>query len=159
VLAAVLVAVGRRAVRIVLAVAVLASVGGAALAPAPERTPPAAAEPAEAPDTTAPAVLASAALGDAGTVALRVTPVEGRAYDVQIRLVDPDDGPLTPIEPPTITLRSDQIGLGEPELEEVGPSTYRTDVVIPHDGAWDAQVSVRLSEFDNPVAVVPFTLG
>jgi copper transport protein len=40
-----------------------------------------------------------------------------------------------------------------------GPGAYPAEVTIPTDGDWLALVSVRTSEFDNPVAEVPFTIS
>ena len=41
-------------------------------------------------------------------------------------------------------------------LTNVGPGTYTADVVIPSPGTWRLQVSLRTSEFDNPVTTVEF---
>jgi hypothetical protein len=53
----------------------------------------------------------------------------------------------------------DDVDLGDAQLERLGPGRYRAAITIPRDGGWRAEVSVRTSRFDNPVAVVPFTIG
>lgn len=101
----------------------------------------------------------STALGSAGSVNLTVRQHPGEAVRLDIQLTDGEGRPLKPYAPPTATVANDDIGLGEVNLASVGPGHYRGTVTIPQAGAWSAQVSVRTSEFDNPVAVVPFTIG
>ncbi len=37
------------------------------------------------------------------------------------------------------------------ELASLGPGVYAGDVVLPTGGEWEVQVSLRTTEFDNPV--------
>ena len=117
---------------------------------------PAVATPAERPSSTTEQ---SAELGTDGTVSLTVHQVPGQAVRLDIELTDPDGKPLAPYAPPTVTVGDGEIDLGTAKLQRRGKGRYRTTVTIPRDGRWQAQVSVRTSEFDNPVAVVPFEVG
>lgn len=120
------------------------------------------------PQPEAPAVAAVAAdpspsvvsgdLGDAGSVELTVTRGDGRDVTLAVRLLVPDGSPLKPFAVPTLTVGNGDISLGEAELTETGPGAYQATVTIPIDGEWTADVSVRTSEFDNPVVPIPFSL-
>ncbi|MBZ5737764.1 copper resistance CopC family protein [Nocardioides mangrovi] len=101
----------------------------------------------------------SADLGASGTAEVAVHPAGGRSYDLDLTLVDPDGTALTPYRTPTLEVRDDDLTLGDADLERIGAGHYRATVTIPRDGDWTAQVSVRLDEFTNPVAVVPLTVG
>ena len=74
------------------------------------------------------------------------------------QLTDTQGQPLTPFAPPTLTCSNDELSLGDATLTDTGAGAYRAELTIPTDGDWTAQVSVRTSEFDNPVASVPFTI-
>jgi methionine-rich copper-binding protein CopC len=119
-------------------------------------TAPAVASPAERPSST---TKQSAELGTAGIVDLTVHQAPGQMVRLDVRLTDPDGKPLAPYAPPTVAVGDGDIDLGTARLEHRGRGRYRTTVTIPRDGRWQAQVSVRTSEFDNPVAVVPFEVG
>lgn len=101
----------------------------------------------------------TAELGDAGTVTVAATRTEGRSVDLRVTLADPDGAPLRPFAPPTVSVAGGEIDLGEVRLRRTAPGAYRAVVVIPGDGQWRAQVSVRTTEFDNPVSVVPFSVA
>jgi len=102
---------------------------------------------------------AMSALGTEGSVRLTVDRGAGRTVTLELELIDGDGRPLTPFAPPTLSVRNDQLSLGDATLVETGAGTYRAELSVPTDGAWSASVSVRTSEFDNPVAVVPFQVG
>ena len=57
---------------------------------------------------------------------------------------------------PVISLRSKEMDLGQIKATSLAAGSFRADVVLPAAGAWRLQVSLRLSEFENPVAVVTF---
>ncbi|WP_275001471.1 CopD family protein [Promicromonospora iranensis] len=59
-------------------------------------------------------------------------------------------------EAPRLSLKSDDVDLGEVRLASLGPGVYAGDVVLPTGGEWEAQVSLRTTEFDNPVRTVTF---
>jgi copper transport protein len=59
-------------------------------------------------------------------------------------------------EAPRLSLRSDDVDLGDVQLASLGPGVYAGDVVLPTGGEWEVQVSLRTTEFDNPVRTVTF---
>lgn len=151
------VAVARRApLRALAVVPALGLVAGAAVT-WPQLEPPSPVAAVEA-EPSAPTT-ASGGLGDSGTAELTVAPGPGREVTLDLRLVAPDETALVPFAPPTVTVGNGDLSLGEVELTETGEGTYTATVTIPIDGDWSAQVSVRTSEFDNPVVVLPFSLG
>jgi methionine-rich copper-binding protein CopC len=110
--------------------------------------------------TTSPTVGAqSAELGEAGSATVSARQTDGRSYRLRLTLTGPDGAPLRPYAKPTMSVSSDDVELGDVELRRTGPGAYDADVVIPRDGEWSAEVSVRTSELDNPVALVPVGIG
>jgi copper transport protein len=75
---------------------------------------------------------------------------------VTITMTDPDGVPKEAYGPPRISLSTDGVDLGEVVLANQGPGIYTGDVVLPTSGTWEAQVSLRTTEFDNPVKTVRF---
>jgi methionine-rich copper-binding protein CopC len=144
----------RRTVAVVVAVPALVLLGGAAYSwpRADHGTAPPAAVP------VGPAT-GTALLGTFGSVRLTTQREAGRAVSIEVLLLDPQGRPLTPYAPPTVTIGSSSLSLGDATLTSSGPGAYRAEVTIPTDGSWQAQVSVRTSEYDNPIAVVPFVVG
>lgn len=135
----------RRLLAAAVAVPALVLAGGAAYS-WPERAEPVAA-------ATGGPVTSTAELGDVGTVTLTAARGAGRALELTLEL------PVEPFAPPTLTLRRDEVSLGDTALTATGPTTYTGAVTVPTDGTWEAQVSVRTSEFDNPVAVLELEVG
>lgn len=75
---------------------------------------------------------------------------------VQVR----DGGaPIDALEAPRARLSADDVDLGALALEKVGIGTYSAEVVVPAAGRWDLQVSLRTTEFDNPVTSLRFTVS
>lgn len=74
---------------------------------------------------------------------------------VTLRLRDASGEPAEGTEPPRVRITSGQLS-GDVPLALIDPGTYVGRVVIPRDGIWQVQVSLRLSKFDNPVASVDF---
>ena len=101
----------------------------------------------------------TAELGQAGTATVSARQTDGRSYRLRLTLTGPDGAPLRPYAKPTMSISSDDVELGDVALRRTGPGAYVADVVIPRAGEWSAAVSVRTSEFDNPVAVVPVDVG
>jgi len=116
-----------------------------------------AAHPAQTP-AAAPAgpATTTAQLGSSGTVALTTAREAGRAVTFQLQLLDTSGQPLEPYATPTLAISNADLTLGDATVTRTGPGTYRAEVTIPTDGQWSAQVSVRVDEFTNPVADVPF---
>jgi copper transport protein len=101
----------------------------------------------------------TAELGQDGTATVSARQTDGRSYRLRLTLTGPEGSPLRPFAEPTMSVSSDDVDLGVVELRRTGPGAYDADVVVPRDGEWSAEVSVRTSEFDNPVAVVPVSIG
>jgi len=99
----------------------------------------------------------TATLGEVRAQATVASPVTGPS-SVTIELFDTGGEPTEGYAAPTASLSMDEIDLGDLALENVGPGVYTAQVVFPTAGAWDLQVSLRTSEFDNPVSSVGFTV-
>jgi copper transport protein len=97
-------------------------------------------------------------LGTDAKVLATMTPARVGQNTVLVQLQDLTGEPLEPTRLPEISLRSDELDLGEVKTRSVAAGTFRADVVLPGPGTWRVQVSLRLSEFDNPVAVVTFNV-
>ena len=75
---------------------------------------------------------------------------------VTITMTDDAGEPAEGYEAPRLSLSTPGVDLGEVELRNLGPGIYAGDLVMPTSGTWKAQVSLRTSEFDNPVRTVRF---
>lgn len=118
----------------------------------------------QTPDATVDEVTAStgavmAALDeDVRVVALLTPGTRGRnAVLVQIQTTAGD--PVEAFAAPEVRVRSESVDLGRVALVNVDTGTYRAEVVLPSDGPWQVQVSLRRSEFENPVATLEFPAG
>jgi copper transport protein len=89
---------------------------------------------------------------------ITISPATTGLNTVTLRLRDAAGEPAEGTELPRVRLTSGELA-GDVPLERTDPGTYRGRVVIPRDGIWQVQVSVRLSRFDNPVAKVDFEVG
>jgi copper transport protein len=96
-------------------------------------------------------------LGEITAKATVSSPAAGPSA-VTLELVDAAGQPTEGYAAPTASLSTDELDLGDLPLENVGPGVYTAQVVFPTAGAWDLQVSLRTSEFDNPVTSVAFTV-
>lgn len=76
-----------------------------------------------------------------------------------IELTDEAGRPAEGFEAPRMSLSTADVDLGAVALTNLGPGTYSGDVVIPTAGEWEVQVSLRTTEFDNPVRTVTFEVG
>lgn len=97
-------------------------------------------------------------LGTDFKVLATMTPTRVGQNTVLVQLQDLSGEPLEPPRLPEISLRSDEFDLGQVKATSVAAGTFRADVVLPAAGTWRVQVSLRLSEFDNPVAVATFNV-
>ena len=97
-------------------------------------------------------------LGTDAKVLATMTPARVGQNTVLVQLQDLSGEPLEPTQLPEISLRSDELDLGQVKTTSVAAGTFRADLVLPAAGTWQVQVSLRLSEFDNPVAVVTFNV-
>jgi copper transport protein len=115
------------------------------------------------PEPEAEVAAAGASKGEAagrgaGTVQLgeisaevTVDPLAVGPTTVTITMTDADGNPVEGYAAPRISLSTTDLDLGDVALRNLGPGTYAGDVVLPTGGEWEAQVSLRTTEFDNPV--------
>jgi copper transport protein len=113
-------------------------------------------------DTAATSVEESAAsVGEPvvlGQISARITldpPSVGPAT-LTITMTDALGEPAEGYEAPRLSLKSDDVDLGEVQVASLGPGVYAGEVVLPTGGEWEVQVSLRTTEFDNPVRTVTF---
>ena len=111
--------------------------------------PPRQATPVSAPTATRGV---TGQLGEHYSVLGTMSPRAVGKNTVTLRLRDHYGKPFTPLRRPTMRVRSETVDLGEVALTPDGAGTYRAEVVLPTAGNWRVQVSVRIDEFDNPVA-------
>ena len=95
-------------------------------------------------------------LGDDLRVLGTLSPGTRGTNTMTIQLQDLTGDPFEPQRPPTVRVRSESVDLGEVAVTPSDAGTFRAEVVIPTDGSYRVQVSLRLTEFENPVAVLSF---
>lgn len=115
----------------------------------PERDQPAA-------GSVEPAVH-TAALGDDLEVRATIESPAPGPTDVTVELLDANGEPTEGLEAPSVRLMSDKVNLGTLPVKSVAPGTYAAQAVLPTSGGWRLQVSLKVGEFENPVAVLRFT--
>ncbi|GIF64091.1 copper-binding protein [Asanoa ishikariensis] len=96
-----------------------------------------------------------------GDIAVRATlaPLARGANTVTLRLSNAAGEPTDGIAPPVVRLSADQTTLGAVPLTQVSPGFYTAKVTLPVPGTWRMQVSLRVSEFTNPVSELEFTVA
>jgi copper transport protein len=95
-----------------------------------------------------------AALGQ-GRATLSITPGGLGINSLSLSLHDSSGAAVEPVETPAmrVTLPARDVGPLTRELSRVGPGRYEAVSDFPLSGSWKVEVSVRLSTFDNPVAI------
>jgi len=73
---------------------------------------------------------------------------------VVFQVQDAEGNPLEPAANPVLTANQGSLSLGEQQVANVDSGTYTAQVVLPKPGTWTLNVSVRLSEFVNPVVAI-----
>ncbi|GAA4746614.1 hypothetical protein GCM10023350_34220 [Nocardioides endophyticus] len=115
------------------------------------------------PDRSVAAAAAGPAVstGTLGDVAVRATmaPAATGPSTVTIAMADSAGDPFEGFEAPRARLSSDEVDLGDVPVQSVAPGTYSAQVVLPSAGTWRLQVSLRTTEFENPVTTLEFTVG
>ncbi|RNL61277.1 copper resistance protein CopC [Nocardioides marmoriginsengisoli] len=91
--------------------------------------------------------------GNAKVVAVLKPATVGK-NTILFQVQDLAGNPMEPSAVPGLNATSGQLSLGEQEVTNVDSGTYAATVVLPRAGTWDVQVSVRMSEFENPVVTV-----
>ncbi|MEV0949471.1 CopD family protein [Promicromonospora sp. NPDC050249] len=114
------------------------------------------------PETAATSVEESAATAGEdvvlGQISARIAldpPAVGPAT-LTITMTDALGEPAEGYEAPRLSLRSGEVDLGEVQVASLAPGVYAGEVVLPTGGEWEVQVSLRTTEFDNPVRTVTF---
>ncbi|MET7422548.1 copper resistance protein CopC [Dactylosporangium sp. NPDC005555] len=94
------------------------------------------------------------------TVRASLAPRTRGPNTVTLRLSSAAGEPTEGVAPPVVRLSSDSDGatLGAVPLTHVSPGFYTAQVVLPVPGTWRMQVSLRVSEFANPVAELEFVV-
>ncbi len=87
-------------------------------------------------------------------VLVTMTPAYRGRNVITVQLQDRTGEPRTGYAAPQLGLGSGDLDLGTVPVSAVDEGTYRAEAMIPRAGVWQVRVSVRLSEFDNPVAIV-----
>jgi copper transport protein len=113
-------------------------------------------------DTAATSVEESAASAGEpvvlGQISARIAldPLAVGPATLTITMTDALGEPAEGYEAPRLSLKSDEVDLGEVEVASLGPGVYAGEAVLPTGGEWEVQVSLRTTEFDNPVRTVTF---
>lgn len=94
-------------------------------------------------------------LGDI-EVRATITPLTRGPNTVTIQLLSASGEPTEGVAPPVLRLATDRLVLGEVPLTQAVAGTYTAEVVLPSGGTWRMQVSLRVSEFANPVGELEF---
>jgi copper transport protein len=108
--------------------------------------------------TPAPGRVVSAAVEDLRVLAT-MTPRERGPNTVTVQIQDQAGDPVDTFAAPEISVASDSVDLGIVPAVPVGAGTYSAEVTVPAPGTWRVQVSLRATEFDNPVVTLSFEVG
>ncbi len=99
----------------------------------------------------------TASLGDI-EVTVTMTPLLPGTNEVALQMRDAAGEPVEGLEAPVVRLVSGEVGFGEVELTNQGPGAYAGQALLSEPGTWDVQVSLKVTEFDNPVDTVEFVV-
>ena len=102
-----------------------------------------------------PGSVESAVVGDLRVLAT-LSPAERGPNTLTVQIQDQAGDPVDAYAAPEVSLASDQVDLGVVPVTPVGAGTYAAEAVIPSPGVWRVQVSVKATEFDNPVVTLSF---
>ncbi|MFB9313514.1 copper resistance protein CopC [Nocardioides plantarum] len=118
--------------------------------------------PREAPPDRAP-VASRVSVGvleeDSGMKVLAtMTPRTTGPNTITVQVQDQSGEPLTAYAEPSVSVSSadGSVDLGQQPVVPAAAGTYVVETVVPTPGTWVVQVSLRTSEFDNPVTTVEF---
>ncbi len=99
----------------------------------------------------------TASAGDLRVLAV-MDPRRTGANTLLVQVQDAAGEPYDPPVNPVVELRTEGLDIGTVTVTPIGAGTYRGEVVVPRAGAWEVQVSIRLSRFENPVTTVRLTV-
>jgi copper transport protein len=88
-----------------------------------------------------------------------VAPLTRGPNTVTLRLRSAAGEPTEGVAPPVVRLSAEQATLGAVPLTQVSPGFYTAQVTLPTTGIWRMQVSLRVTQFTNPVGELEFTVG
>ena len=88
-----------------------------------------------------------------------LTPLIRGPNTITVHLRSPAGEPTEGVAPPVLRLSSDTLQLGTVALTPVVAGTYTVEVVFPAPGTWRMQISLRVSEFANPVTILEFEVA
>jgi copper transport protein len=89
-------------------------------------------------------------------VRVSLTPQKRGPNTLRLQVRNLDGQPVETPRPPVVAMWSDDVDLGTLALTETGPGAYRADVLLPSDGLWTVQVSLRVSKFESPFTTAEF---
>ncbi|MDQ2758806.1 MAG: copper resistance protein CopC/CopD, partial [Actinomycetota bacterium] len=108
------------------------------------------------PDPVLAATPVSAVLGT-GHLTGRFTPGKVGVNVLTFELTDAGGRPIVPLGTPQVSAAEPNLSLGPLSAEVrpgATPGSYRAQVVVPADGQWKITTAVRVSEVEQPAAVV-----
>lgn len=88
-----------------------------------------------------------------------MTPARRGPNTISVQVQDASGEPVTTFRAPVISVSAPGMDLGTIPAEATANGTYNARVVLPRPGTWQVAVSLRISSFDNPVAVLTFKLS
>jgi copper transport protein len=94
-------------------------------------------------------------LGDI-EVRATLTPRTRGPNTITVQLRSAAGEPAEGVAPPVLRMSQGELRLGTIPVTPVVAGTYTAEVVLPTAGTWELQVSLRVSEFANPVSVLEF---
>lgn len=92
-------------------------------------------------------------------VSATLTPLATGPATLTVSTTDFAGVPFEGMESPRARLSSPDVDLGSLPLESLAPGVYAADVVLPSPGTWELQLSLRTTEFDNPVTTLRFEVA
>ncbi|MEO9325597.1 copper resistance protein CopC [Nocardioides sp. C4-1] len=98
--------------------------------------------------------------GEPAKVLATLSPQTTGPNTVLVQVQDQAGEPLDAFAEPVVSIAAadDSVDLGEQPVVPAGAGTFRVETVIPASGTWEVQVSLRASEFDNPVTTMTFQI-
>ena len=97
--------------------------------------------------------------GPQAKVLVTMVPASTGPVTISVQVQDAAGEPADGFAEPVVSLTSDTVDLGTQPVVPVGAGTYVVETVVPSPGTWEVQVSLRASEFDNPVTTVTFEVS
>ncbi|GIE30473.1 transport integral membrane protein [Actinoplanes italicus] len=97
-------------------------------------------------------------LGDIAVEAT-LTPLSRGPNTITLKLRSASGEPAEGVAPPVVRLSSERAPLGAVPLTQVSAGFYTAQVTIPAPGTWRMQVSLRVTQFTNPVGELEFVIA